>query len=186
MAPPRGPRGGATRTSRNQAGRNVTRTSSRGGIQKRKHANNKTDMDGDLDMDGEGRRAKRSGVGDANSSKPSRSTRSSTAASNRQAEALVRHLNGNPSVASRVSTSKRGLQKALPGLAWLVVKGLKESKAASNPGGGVQDLLRFLERKASGLADRKSTKTIAIKQVSTSYPRSSGEVRMRCRWSNLA
>lgn len=185
MAPPRGPRGGATRTSRNQAGRNVTRTSSRGGIQKRKNAT-KTDMDGDLDMDGEGRRAKRSAAGDTNASKPSRSTRSSTAASNRQAEALVRHLNGNPSMASRVSTSKRGSQRTPPGLAWLVVKGLKESKAASNPGGGVQDLLRFLERKASGLADRKSTKTIAIKQVSTSRPRSSGEVRMRCRWSNLA
>lgn len=148
-------------------------------------------MDGDLDMDGEGRRAKRSAAGDANASKPSRSTRSSTAASTRlpgkQAEALARHLNGNPSLASRISTtSKRGPQKTLPGLAWLVVKGLKESKAASNPGGGVQDLLRFLERKASGLADRKSTKTIAIKQVSTSYPRSSGEVRMRRRWSNLA
>lgn len=186
MAPPRGPRGGASRASRNQAGRNNTRTSSRGGIQKRKNANTRADMDGDLDMDGEGRRAKRTAAGDANASKPSRSTRSSTGTSNRQAEALVRHLNGNPSVASRASTSKRGAQRTLPGLAWLVVKGLKESKAASNPGGGVQDLLRFLERKASGLADRKSTKTIAIKQVSTSCPRSSGEVRMRCRWSNLA
>lgn len=32
------------------------------------------------------------------------------------------------------------------------VVGLKQSKAASNPDGGVKDLLAFLERKANGLA----------------------------------
>jgi nuclear RNA export factor len=32
------------------------------------------------------------------------------------------------------------------------IPGLKDSKAAQNPDGGVKDLLAFIERKASGLA----------------------------------
>lgn len=186
MAPPRGPRGGGTRATRSNAS---TRPSNRGGIQKRKHAGAKVDVDGDMDMDGEGRRAKRPAAGDANNTKSTRSTRSSGAASRlpaKQTEALVRHLNGNSSLASRASMpSRRGQQKTLPGLAWLSVKGLKESKAASNPGGGVKDLLQFLERKATTMASRSTTRPIAIKQVSTSLPKTSGEVRKRCRWSKL-
>lgn len=171
MAPPRGPRGGGTRAARNNAN---PRPSNRGGIQKRKHAAPKIDVDGDMDMDGEGRRAKRPAAGDANNPKPARSTRSSAAASTRlppkQTEALVRHLNGN-SLASRASMpSKRGQQKT-QGLVWLSIKGLKDSKAASNPGGGVKDLLQFLERKATTMASRSSTKPIAIKQVSPSTRR---------------
>lgn len=169
MAPPRGPRGGGTRATRN----NASTRPNRGGIQKRKQAGPKLDVDGDMDMDGEGRRrAKRPAAGEANNAKPTRSTRSSAAASTRlpgkQAEALVRHLNGNNSLASRASMpSKRGQQKTQPGLAWLSVKGLKDSKAASNPGGGVKDLIQFLERKATTMASRSSTRPIAIKQVST-------------------
>jgi nuclear RNA export factor len=46
----------------------------------------------------------------------------------------------------------------------LRVRGLKESKAASNPDGGLKDLLSFLERKASGL-DAEHHKTVRIKKV---------------------
>ena len=185
MAPPRGPRGGGARATRSNAN---PRPPNRGGIQKRKNAGPKVDVDGDMDMDGEARRAKRPAAPDASNTKPARSTRSSGAAPARlpakQTEALIRHLKGNNSLASRASIpSKRGQQKTQPGIAWLSVKGLKESKAASNPGGGVKDLLQFLERKATTMANRSSTRPVAIKQVSTSYPKTSGEVRKRCRGS---
>lgn len=49
-------------------------------------------------------------------------------------------------------------------LVWLDVRGLADSKAASNPGGGVKDLLSFLERKATGLTQRAPP--VVIKQVS--------------------
>lgn len=49
------------------------------------------------------------------------------------------------------------------GLVWLTVKGLKESKAASNDDGGLRDLLMFLERKATTLSGRN--KTVHIKKV---------------------
>ncbi|SPN97571.1 related to mRNA export factor MEX67 [Cephalotrichum gorgonifer] len=162
MAPPRGPRGGATRANRGQPS---SRPTDRGGIQKRKAAGTRQDIDGDLDMDSEGRRTKRLAAGGAGASRTTRSTRSSTttqARPSRQAANLARHLNGGNSLVSRVST--RGSQKTIPGLVWLQVKGLKESKAASNPGGGVRDLLQFLERKATTAAHRASTKPIAIKQ----------------------
>lgn len=184
MAPPRGPRGGGTRTARN----NANPRPNRGGIQKRKNAGPKVDIDGDMDMDGEGRRAKRPAAGDTNSSKPSRPARSTGPASTKlppkQAEALVRHLSGNNSLASR--TSRRGQQKPQSGLAWLTVKGLKESKAASNPGGGVKDLLQFLERKATSMANRTSTRPIAIKQVRIAYWNTLGGARKRCQWFKLA
>lgn len=49
------------------------------------------------------------------------------------------------------------------GLTQLVVRGLKDSKAASNPDGGIKDLLAFLERKAS--ADLPARETVKIKKV---------------------
>jgi nuclear RNA export factor len=46
----------------------------------------------------------------------------------------------------------------------LRVRGLKESKVASNPDGGLKDLLNFLERKASGL-DAEPRRAVRIKKV---------------------
>ena len=171
MAPPRGPRGGGTRAARNN---NAGSRPNRGGISKRKGPGAKTDPDGDMEMDSEGRRAKRPATGgDTNPPKRGRPSRSSAPASTRlpakQTEALVRHMNGNP-LASRVSMpARRGQQKAPQGLVWLTVKGLKESRAADNPGGGVKDLLQFLERKSSALSHR-SKNPVAIKQVSALLP----------------
>lgn len=175
MGPPRGPRGGsAARPSRNVAG---ARTTDRGGIQKRRAAGPRTDMDGDLDMDGEGRRAKRPAVGDAKTSRPTRAGRGGRGSAaapprmpSKQAQIIARHLNGGGPLASRIANVTTRSQRTPPTLVWLRVKGLKESKAATNPGGGVKDLLHFLERKATSLANRTSNRPVAIKQVSYLLP----------------
>jgi nuclear RNA export factor len=49
-------------------------------------------------------------------------------------------------------------------LVWLNVKGLMDSKAAGNSGGGLRDLLSFIERKATTLT--KDHLPVVIKQVS--------------------
>lgn len=46
----------------------------------------------------------------------------------------------------------------------LRVDGLKNSKASTNPDGGLEALLSFLERKAAGL-DAKSNRAVRIKKV---------------------
>ncbi|PKS07922.1 hypothetical protein jhhlp_006532 [Lomentospora prolificans] len=168
MGPPRGPRGGsAARATRNST---TTRSTARSGIQKRR-ATPRTDMDGDLDMDGEGRRIKRPANGETTASRPSRGARgargaasSSTRMPSKQAEIIARHLNGGGALASRISNVSTRSQRTPTTLVWLKVKGLKESKAASNPGGGVKDLLHFLERKATSLANRTNNRPVAIKQ----------------------
>jgi nuclear RNA export factor len=55
---------------------------------------------------------------------------------------------------SRISTGNTTLQ----------IDGLKSSKAASNPDGGLESLLAFLERKAAGL-DSGSNRAVRIKKV---------------------
>lgn len=57
--------------------------------------------------------------------------------------------------------SKRKPQSSA--LVWLEVKGLKESKAANNPDGGLRGLLSFLERKATGVSSRN--KPVVVKKV---------------------
>lgn len=149
---PRGGKGGSAREARN-ATRKAT-TTSRGGISKRKAG--RTDTDGDLDMDSVGRRAKKP----ASESKPTRT--SSRISSNnsrgpsRAAQAVLKHLgNGTAAtLASRISNNSsgkgpKGRAPDMSGLTMLRVGGLKQSKAASNAGGGLNDLLAFLERKAS-------------------------------------
>ena len=59
----------------------------------------------------------------------------------------------------------------------LVVLGLKQSKAATNPDGGVKDLLAFLERKATG-TDAAASDAIRIRKVCCSV-RSAGHTKAR-------
>ena len=192
MAPPRGPRG-ATMTSREtrpstRGGplRGGARGGTRGGIQKRRGAP-RTDIDGDLDMDAQNK-AKKPVVVDPNA--PRRSTRSSTTTRGKltakHAQTIARHLNGGNSstLSSRISTGS-GRVRGPDNLTWVKVKGLKESKAASNPGGGVQDLIQFLERKATTLANRRPTRPVAIKKVSPPFGRR-GRFESDSRWSTLA
>jgi hypothetical protein len=180
MAPPRGPRAGPTTGRRGAARGSSTRGGSsrggaRGGIQKRRGAP-RTDIDGDLDMDGPGS-TKKPAIIDPNA--PRRPGRPTTAGpaklSTKHAQVIARHLNGATSntLASRTSTTSVRI-RGPDSITWLKVKGLKTSKAATNPGGGVQELVQFLERKASTLANRRPNHPVAIKKVSPPNGRRGG------------
>ncbi|KAI9794191.1 MAG: nuclear mRNA export, poly(A)+RNA binding protein [Peltula sp. TS41687] len=173
--PPTGPRG---RTGARNS--NTAQISSRGAIQKRRANPPRVDKDGDLNMDssnisgtkdrgGRGRRRgaasdrsdndggkARNGVrnspprglfsgaalqkaiargmasGEANIKGPNRMLKM---------EGVVKEVTGSENRRDRQNASEQ-----------IRVVGLKQSKAASNPDGGVKDLLAFLERKANGLA----------------------------------
>ncbi|KAH7328647.1 hypothetical protein B0I35DRAFT_417959 [Stachybotrys elegans] len=167
---PRGPRGGQA----SQPGRDTrnstlnSRANTRGGIQKRKAGTARLDGDGDLDMDSGARKAQR-GTDTATRARGSTRTSASNPRGNsRAAQAVIKHLsNGDNDIASRISNPptarsvrSRGVNQPL---SYLRVHGLKQSKAASNPDGGLKDLLAFLERKASGLAAGKK-RSVMIKK----------------------
>ncbi|ROT40062.1 mRNA export factor mex67 [Sodiomyces alkalinus F11] len=154
MAPPTRGRGGQSRGSTTSA----PRKSTRGGIQKTRSRPIRVDRDGDLDMDaGSGaRRSNRPPPTDPGTGRPQRqgaTTRSTT----KIQQVISRHLSGE----GTDMVSKRKPQGGP--LVWLEVKGLKESKAASNPDGGLRDLLAFLERKATGVASR--IRPVVVKKV---------------------
>ncbi|KAM0343893.1 hypothetical protein ACHAPU_008162 [Fusarium lateritium] len=162
---PRGRQNTSGRETRN-ARKPAAATTSRGGIQKRKAG--RVDGDGDLDMDSAGRRAKKA----AADTKPTRSgTRASTRGGpSRNAQNVLKHLsNGTASsLASRISTASSGKgpkarSQDMTGLTLLRVGGLKESKAATNAGGGVNDLLGFLERKGGSFRTGSKRKVVIRK-----------------------
>ncbi|KAH8815064.1 hypothetical protein F5884DRAFT_770939 [Xylogone sp. PMI_703] len=154
---------GSTATNRSRNASPILRGVGRGGIQKRRGGSVRVDRDGDLVMD-------------------------AAAASNRNKTTLTRH-DGRPSPARGGSMtgqgrgglgSQRSQQAILRGLntrqanvlethisrptsTTIRVDGLRSSKAASNADGGLESLLAFLERKASGL-DAKSNRTVKIKK----------------------
>ncbi|KAF4337050.1 mRNA export factor MEX67 [Fusarium beomiforme] len=161
------PRGRQNTSGRETRNARKPATTSRGGIQKRKAG--RVDGDGDLDMDSAGRRAKKTATADT---KPTRSsTRTLTRGGpSKNAQNVLKHLsNGTAaSLASRISSVSSGKgpktrSQDMTGLTVLRVGGLKESKAASNAGGGVNDLLGFMERKA-GSFRTGSKRKVAIKK----------------------
>ncbi|KAF5021249.1 hypothetical protein F66182_6718 [Fusarium sp. NRRL 66182] len=163
---PRGRQNTSGRETRNTA-RKSANTTSRGGVQKRKAG--RVDGDGDLDMDSAGRRAKKTATAD---NKPTRTgTRASARGGpSRNAQNVLKHLSSGTagSLASRISNVSSGKgpktrSQDMTGLSMLRVGGLKESKAASNPGGGLNDLLGFMERKA-GSFRTGSKRRVAIKK----------------------
>lgn len=171
------PRGRQNTSARETRNARKLATTSRGGIQKRKAG--RVDGDGDLDMDSAGRRAKKATTADV---KPTRSsTRTSTRGGpSKNAQNVLKHLsNGTAaSLASRISSASSGKgpktrSQDMTGLTVLRVGGLKESKAASNAGGGVNDLLGFMERKA-GSFRTGSKRKVAIKKVCIVIDRASG------------
>lgn len=171
------PRGRQNTTGREA--RNTTRAS-RGGISKRKAG--RVDGDGDMDMDSAGRRTKRTPT---TTNPKSSATRSSARTSTRggpskKAQNVIEALNNGTagSLASRVSTVGSGRtpktrSRDMTGLTMLRVGGLKESKAATNSGGGVNDLLGFIERKA-GSFRTGSKRKVAIKKVCFNIDKASG------------
>jgi nuclear RNA export factor len=167
-----GHRGGPTP----KGGKNTTRGS---GISKRKSENVKIDRDGDLDMDAAAasRRAARSNAptrsrNPTSSAKPSNASRHSKPSAN--AQKVVQKIITSGSGASLSSRLASGMApSARPSRAnrqvnganttTLKVEGLKQSRAAANDGGGLKELLTFLERKAQTVG--KTTRNIRIKKV---------------------
>ncbi|KAH8602852.1 hypothetical protein B0O99DRAFT_604475 [Bisporella sp. PMI_857] len=141
---PRGPRHGSpsTRTGGTRGG----------GIRKRTSGPVKVDKDGDMVMGAEGVANVKSGKGDIGTAAPSRGrgnmrgrggiTRGSNLGTAKARQAILRGIGAQQAniVEPRLSTSGTSAK----------VDGLHMSKAASNPDGGVESLLAFLERKATG------------------------------------
>ncbi|KAI1656653.1 NTF2-like protein [Daldinia decipiens] len=181
---PSGPRKGSAPTGpRNtRGGANGANAASRGGISKRRsNASGRVDKDGDLDMDVPGaanrnaRKAKRTEAHDPTTTP--RSTRSAPNGSRaprpnvKTQQIIQRVFNGTGgSLSSRIATGMSAGAKAFkgtrqvnaPNTMTLQVQGLKSSKAAGNEGGGLKELLTFLERKAQAVS--KTIRNIRIKK----------------------
>ncbi|KAL7628720.1 nuclear mRNA export, poly(A)+RNA binding protein [Parahypoxylon ruwenzoriense] len=184
---PSGPRKGSTPTGpRNARGpaASGTKTSTRDRISKRR--GNKTarlDKDGDLDMDAAGaaggpaRKSKQ--TNDFSPYPPaSRSARVAGGAGSRapkpttKAQQIIQRVitGGSGSLSSRIANGVSGGPRAFKGAQQvnaphtmaLRVEGLKSSKAAGNEGGGLKELLIFLERKAQAVG--KTTRPVRIKK----------------------
>jgi nuclear RNA export factor len=161
-----------------------TRGASRGGIPKRRSGPAKIDKDGDLIMDAAGSTEKkpsgkgrpegnRLGVrGSGRTSHGSGSSRGTLGSSQTQ-QAILRGLGLQQAniLESRISNVSRGDSGAKvrrrdveASDVQLCVHGMKQSKAASNPDGGLKDLLAFLERKAGGL-ESAPRRGVRIKKV---------------------
>lgn len=171
--PPTGPR--ATRTSeRLTSGRH----SSRGGIQK--HTGTppvRVDKDGDVSMgtgSGSGRgngTARRATPGRRHDplGKSSRPTRNGIDTSTIQ-KTILRSMGSDERLSRGARPSLKSVrgrgraQNTRDGLDRITVRGLKQSKAAGNPDGGVSDLIGFLERKATH-PDAPASEAVKIKKV---------------------
>ncbi|KAK2600287.1 nuclear mRNA export, poly(A)+RNA binding protein [Conoideocrella luteorostrata] len=171
---PRGPRASAPQRA-NRGATSQAKTTTRGGIQKKRAGAARTDLDGDLDMDAVGKRAAKVASSEARGSKtrpakagPGKNPRGVSTA----AQTVLKHLRGNDasSLAARVSAVSSGRATRARGktgnLCFLRVHGLKQSKAVSNQDGGLSDLLAFLERKASSFTSTpsKQTRQVMIKK----------------------
>jgi hypothetical protein len=158
----------APRGSRNNAssGRNSapsTRGAAKGGIQKRRAGPNKTDNDGDLDMDSAARRNRPPAKAPTGPRKGP-STRSATnnpRGASKSAQIIAKHLKNGKGA---------DMVKERGPLQYLRIYGMKQSSIASNSD-VLDKLLSFLERKATRLASG-SKRTVTIKKVclSTALP----------------
>ena len=177
-AQPTGPR--ATRASERQTS---GRHSSRGGIQKRKSTPVRIDRDGDIRMETTG--ASGRGIGSGRStatargstqgrrhdplSKPSRTAKKGIDTSNIQ-KTILRSMGSDEPVSRGPRSSLKSVrgmgrtQNTRGGLDQMTIRGLKQSKAAGNPDGGVSDLIGFLERKATH-PDAPASEAVKIKKV---------------------
>lgn len=161
-----------TREGRNPLG---SKSSSRGGIQKRRGPT-KTDNDGDLDMDAPSKRLNRGSTNETRGrGRPSGRGPQPSRGAAKVAQIVMKQLgSGNPSdLSARVSRPTRSRGGHIEGLTWLRVRGLKQSKAASNPDGGLSDLLSFMERKASSFSTGRR-RHLTIRKVSSSLTRKQG------------
>ncbi|KAK7951298.1 mRNA export factor mex67 [Apiospora aurea] len=163
---PTGPRNGAPRNNTRSAASGKSAT--RGGIAKRRAGGPiRVDRDGDLDMDAAaanaaGGRGKKSNPAPAGSTRKSTRTNASSSRPPRpttKASHMVAKMiqGGTGSLHSRISQgidpSSRHTRSSRPingtNNKTLIVEGLQHSKARDNEGGGLKELLIFLERKAT-------------------------------------
>ncbi|RDA85191.1 hypothetical protein CP532_2369 [Ophiocordyceps camponoti-leonardi (nom. inval.)] len=128
----------------------------------------RVDVDGDLDMDGTGKRLEKSvPTGPSGTRRPTRSVayegpRNSRGLSRRPQTVMRRQRGGVNSITTNRFPENTSRVRAR--LMFLRVHGLKQSKAATNQDGGLGDLVSFLERKASGFTTGRSQRHIMIKK----------------------
>ncbi|KAI1504473.1 hypothetical protein F5X99DRAFT_42060 [Biscogniauxia marginata] len=182
---PTGPRKGSAtaggRSTRGAAGGGKANT--RGGISKRRGGAAKVDRDGDLNMDGPApsnratpnqKRTDNNSNPAGSTSRPARSTGTTTRPPRTSVKAqqiIQRALNGGGSgLTSRVTSGMAGSTRSSritrqtngTQAVTLKVEGLRSSRAAGNEGGGLKELLTFLERKAQNVG--KVARHIRIKK----------------------
>ncbi|PYH96405.1 mRNA export factor mex67 [Aspergillus ellipticus CBS 707.79] len=116
-------------------------TSDRGGIRKRGAAT-RVDREGDLMMDAGS--ARNRGGKKARGESGRSGTTSRTQAANKAMDAIQRAISSNSDSQANIRQSGRG-----SGLEQVMVRGWKQSKAASNRDGGLESLIAFLEKKLS-------------------------------------
>ncbi|KAI2618384.1 NTF2-like protein [Hypoxylon sp. NC1633] len=178
---PSGPRNGAAPTGPRNTRSSTTRgaKTTRGGISKRRgNATARVDRDGDLDMDAPipNHRQSRKRRTDSHDHPDSiRSTRSAPNGSRpkptlKAQQIIQRVITGSAggSLSSRLANGMSGETKAFKDTRkinaehtmTLQVEGLKSSRAIHNEGGGLKELLTFLERKAQTVA--RATRPVRI------------------------
>lgn len=174
--PPSAPR--AQRNAR--ANNSLSKTTGRpSGIKKRGTGGPvRTDRDGDLDMgahtlaNGPSRGGRQASKASDPPTGPRRSTRSAPAGgrapkpTTRAADMVKKIIeSGSGNMTSRITAGIRGSRPInAANTMTLKIGGLKDSKAANNEGGGLNDLLIFIERKASTAG--KSGRAVRVKKVS--------------------
>lgn len=170
----------ASAPARGSRSKRLGRPSNRSGIQKRNGGPIRVDKDGDLDMDATGviskgrngenngnRDALRirgtSGPGSSRDPKAPRSTRTGLNATAVQ-KAILRGMGSAQDLPRGRASTRLMRPMGREGLSQIIVRGFKNSKAASNPDGGIKDLLGFLERKASA-PDASAREMVRITKV---------------------
>lgn len=155
----------ASRGSRASASH--TRGTMRGGVRKNRSSATRIDRDGDLMMDSEtGNR-----MIDGNESKRGSGRSQIDHIVSTRSMGLKGGSNRGPKSGLRRAQQSilRGIRaQQSSSLASLEVTGLSLSKASAHDDGGLESLLGFLERKASGL-DSKSNRSIRIRKVRLLY-----------------
>lgn len=109
----------------------------------------------------------------AGDSKRGRGSKSSSSrGASKVAQTVMKHLGSGD--ASRLegrvkdpnaAKAARAKVNRASGLSFLRVHGLKSSRAAENEGGGVSELLAFLERKATTFLNGTNRRPVTIKKV---------------------
>ncbi|RYP03140.1 hypothetical protein DL764_005347 [Monosporascus ibericus] len=171
---PTGPRNQAP-SSRRAPGVGKTQ---RGGIAKRRAGGPvRVDRDGDLDMDGPaGANGKKpanhpAANGSARAKKPATASTRAPKPTTKTQQIINKVItSGDSNISSRISNGmaassrpNRGARQInAPNSMTLKVEGLKSSRAVNNEGGGLKELLTFLERKAQTVG--KITRPVRIKK----------------------